>query len=456
MAQTRLFGIPLSLSSGLVESIRDANPWWRGERVANLPLTRRWAYQPIYSRLLGGLSPSVILRGPRQVGKTTLLLQIIHSLLDEDGVDPRRIFRVQFDDLGELSKLKGDQILELSRWYADTILKKTLNQAASEKKPAYIFLDEVQNLSNWAPQLKYLLDITSTRVLVTGSSALRLDLGMDSLAGRVHTLDMSTLFLREIGALRTFGNIEPFLKWNGLAPLKEKKFWLELREFGLQHKSLRDQAFAAFSEYGAYPVAQVNAHRPWEEIADQLNETVIRRAIQHDLRMGVKGRHRDEHLLQEVFRFACRYIGQTPSSDFYIHEMKNVMNANIGWQRILTYLKFLHGTLLIQLIDSLELRLKKRKAQPKACLCDHMLRAAWLQEKVPLTQEGLREFPHLSDLAGHIAESSVGYFLKSITGLDVAYFPERGAEPEVDFIITIGEQRIPVEVKYRQHIDYKE
>lgn len=59
----------------------------------------------------------------------------------------------------------------------------------------------------------------------------------------------------------------------------------------------------------------------------------------------------------------------------------------------------------------------------------------------------------MADLAGHIAESIVGYFLGGIPHLDIAHFPEHGAEPEVDFVLTIGEQRIPVEVKYRQRID---
>jgi predicted AAA+ superfamily ATPase len=59
----------------------------------------------------------------------------------------------------------------------------------------------------------------------------------------------------------------------------------------------------------------------------------------------------------------------------------------------------------------------------------------------------------LGDLAGHIAESVVGYFLGTTPGLELAWFPERGIEPEVDFIITIGEHRIPIEVKYRQRID---
>lgn len=50
----------------------------------------------------------------------------------------------------------------------------------------------------------------------------------------------------------------------------------------------------------------------------------------------------------------------------------------------------------------------------------------------------------------------VGYFFRSVIGLDVAHFPERGAEPEVDFVLTVGEQRIPVEVKYRRRIDYRD
>ena len=172
--------------------------------------------------------------------------------------------------------------------------------------------------------------------------------------------------------------------------------------------------------------------------------------------MGSRGQKRDEHLLEEVFRLACRYIGQSPSQAMYLDEIRRAMNANIGWQRILAYLKFLDGTLLIRLIEPHELRLKRRRGASKLCLCDPMLRAAWLQEIVPLDAPGLASSPHLSDLAGHIAESVVGYFFRSIIGLDVSHFPERKTEPEVDFVLTVGEQRIPVEVKYRRRIDYRD
>lgn len=132
------------------------------------------------------------------------------------------------------------------------------------------------------------------------------------------------------------------------------------------------------------------------------------------------------------------------------------MNANIGWQRILAYLKFLDGTLLIRLIEPMEMRLKKRRGASKLCLCDPMLRAAWLQEVIPLDPDGLAAAPHLYDMAGRIAESVVGYFFRSVIGLDVAHFPERDAEPEIDFVLTVGEQRIPIEVKYRRRIDYRD
>jgi len=441
-----------TLALGLEEDIRNSNPWWRGERPYDLPKMRRWAFKPVLNGLQKGLSPAVVLRGPRQIGKTTLLLQIIDHLLAK-GMSPHRIFRLQFDELPDLQKLEN-AILEISRWFSTNILKKTFNQAAHDGEQAYIFLDEVQNLPDWAPQLKHLVDINPVRVLVTGSSALRIEAGRDSLAGRISTFEMGPLLLREIAELRGFGSIEPFVQFNGLGPLKDKETWRGLVKYGMQHQEVRKEAFLAFSERGAYPVAQARPDQTWEAISTFLNETVIRRAIQHDLRMGPKGQKRDEHLLEEVFRLACRYIGQSPGQTLYLDEIKRAMNANIGWQRVLAYLKFLDRTLLLRLIEPMELRLKKRRGAYKVCLCDHALRAAWLQEVIPLTVEGLAKASHLSDLAGHIAESTVGYFFCSLIGLEVAHFPERGAEPEVDFVLTIGEQRIPVEVKYRSRIEF--
>ncbi|MGH8247511.1 MAG: DUF4143 domain-containing protein, partial [Gammaproteobacteria bacterium] len=156
---------------------------------------------------------------------------------------------------------------------------------------------------------------------------------------------------------------------------------------------------------------------------------------------------------EEVFRLCCRYAGQVTGQSAFVPEIRQALAGNIGWNRILTYMRFLDGTLLIRLIQAMELRLKKRKAPAKICLSDHALRASWLQEMVPLDPAGLNANLHLSDLAGRIAESTLGYFLGSIPHLELAHFPARGAEPEVDFVITVGVKRIPIEVKYRKRID---
>jgi hypothetical protein len=439
------------LGSGAERSLRDANPWWRGERQYAGAAIKRWAYSPVLKGLVRGLAPVTVLRGPRQVGKSTLLNQIIDKLLD-DGVDPRRIFRVQFDDIPGLRSIESP-ILDLAAWYADNILGMSFHAFAREQSgPVYLLLDEVQNLKDWATQVKHLVDLQPARVVVTGSSALRIEAGRDSLAGRVSSVELGPLLLREIAQLRGDHEVAPILPYNGLAPLKEKDFWLSLREEAVKNRDLRDRAFRWLSRFGAYPLAHKSADATWEEVSSQLVETVVRRAIQHDLRVGERGRRRDEALLEEVFRLACRYIGQSPSQALYIDELRRGLHANIGWQRVLTYLKFLDATLLVRLIEPLELRLKKKKGAYKLVLCDHALRAAWLQEQVPIEPDDLLAAPHLADLAGRVAESVAGQFLKSIINLDVKHFPERGAEPEVDFVLTVGEQRIPVEIKYRRRV----
>ncbi len=442
----------ISLPAPVEAFLWDTNPWWRGKPARPVPPFRRWLFEPALQRLKSGLTPVTVLRGPRQVGKTTLQEQLIEHLLEQEKVPADHIFRVQFDEIPSLRGIE-DPILSLCRWFENRVLRSTFNEEARAGRLTFVFLDEVQNLPDWAPQVKALVDHHSVRVLLTGSSALRIEYGRDSLAGRISTLELGPLLLREIAALRGWGEIPPLLSLNGLRNLQESSFWWSLREQGSRYREIRDQAFAAFSERGGYPIAQARADRPWEEIADLLNETIIRRVIQHDLRLGERGRKRDQHLLEALFRLCCRYAGQAPGRPLLVHELQSALAANIGWQRVLAYLRFLNDTLLIRLIEPLELRLKRQKGQPKICLCDLSLRASWLQEMIPLEPEALQRTPHLSDLAGHMAESTVGYFFGNIPGLNIAWFPERGTEPEVDFVLTVGDYRIPVEVKYRRRID---
>ena len=451
MNRQRPIFVDSEISPQLSADLRRMNPWWLGDTIPPQPRMRRHLVTQIRRRLDANIAPIVLVRGSRQVGKTTAQFHIIEDLLKE-GISPTSILRVQFDELESLQKTK-EPILTISDWFQQNITEKNFNALAHDGQKAYLFFDEVQNLDGWHAQLKSLVDNTSVNVIITGSSALRIEMGRDSLAGRISPVEAGVLSLTEIGALRNLDTILPFLPDNGLSSLTDKEFWQDLRSYGQQNSVFRLEAFRRFSERGGYPLVHNRANIDWPLLADQLNETVIKRVIQHDLRVSSHGgRRRDAQLLEELFRLACRYAGQTPTVSMLADESRQSLNANIGSQRVSQYLRFLADTLLIRLIPPLEIRLKRKRGSSKLCLVDHGLRASWLQERIPLTSDGLEKRPELAPLAGHLAESIFGSVVSTIHGLDIAHFPERGTDREVDFVLTAGSQRVPVEIKYQRRI----
>ena len=440
------------LEPELQSKLQTDNPWWRGEAGPVVPAFERDLVAAIRRRLETRIAPVIVVRGPRQVGKTTAQQQLIERLL-RDGVAPRNILRVQFDDLPSLRGWQ-EPILRIVEWYERAILARPLNELARRGEKTYLFFDEVQNLADWAIQLKSLVDSKTTQVVVTGSSALRIEAGKDSLAGRIASLEVGTLSLTEITRLRGESSLQPFHPENGVDVLARKEFWTELAAYGRKNAAARDAAFAHFSARGGYPLAHARADVQWPFIAQQLNETVIDRVIDHDLRVGDRGRKRDPQLLKELFRLACRYAGQSPDIQLFVRETQRALGANVGAQRVRQYLQFLDRALLIRLIEPLEIRLKKARGAPKICLADHALRASWLGEEVPLEPSALVAAPHLTDLAGRIAESATGAYLSTIGGVGLAHFPMRPSEPEIDFVVTVATHRTPIEVKYRRRIGF--
>ena len=120
-------------------------------------------------------------------------------------------------------------------------------------------------------------DFSAVKVVVTGSSALRIERGGHRMAGRMSTLEAGTLSVSEIaefqvGPLEHFPHEESFMQWHRL------EFWQELVEYGRRNAEARDQAFSLFSERGGYPVAHDPSQPPadWPTLARRLNEGVIR------------------------------------------------------------------------------------------------------------------------------------------------------------------------------------
>jgi AAA domain len=76
------------------------------------------------------MTPASVLRGPRRVGKTVLLRQLIAELIAE-GVNPQRILYIAFDELPTLRNL-DEPVLAIARWYEKEVLATTFNAAAHE------------------------------------------------------------------------------------------------------------------------------------------------------------------------------------------------------------------------------------------------------------------------------------------------------------------------------------
>lgn len=127
----------------------------------------------------------VELIGLRRTGKTTLLFQIINHLLAH-RTDPFSIWYFTFDE--EKIKLT-DLFQNFSRQ----------TQSDFKKEKVYIFLDEIQKLSDFQNQLKVYYDLyPNLKFFISGSTSLFIKKKtQESLVGRIISFYLSPLDFRE-------------------------------------------------------------------------------------------------------------------------------------------------------------------------------------------------------------------------------------------------------------------
>ncbi len=450
------------LDATLVAFLEDRNPWWVVKPKFPTERYRRWAYCEVVKRLCTKLAPIVAVRGSRRVGKSVLQAQLIEELLllgrfdpTNRSVDPSRILSVQFDAAPTLGGLSMP-IQSIVRWFEANILKRTLNEASRAGEPAYLFFDEVQDLPDWSVQLKILADHSDARIVVTGSSALRIAAGQDNLAGRMTTIELGPLRLAEVAGIRELPDLPVYAPDAPLEDWKKKDFWLGLIAHGKKHAKLRDEAFRFFSEFGGYPMCHNKAGIDANTLRQQVINEVITKTIQHDPGHRPHAPALDSALIAEVFKIACRYAGRSVLPKRFAEEIQMVLGSPVPDKKITDALSFLADSLLLYRVQPLEMQGKKQAHPPKLCICDHFVRNGVLQETVPLDPIALKGCDEaVSGQVGFVIESVLGYFLKGIPGVELSWFPERANEPEVDFILTIGTNRIPLEVKYRRSVPGK-
>jgi hypothetical protein len=169
-----------------ISELGEQNPWWRDKASINGdPLIMAWEkssfrWRPrIVETFQWDAKVIYSLRGPRQVGKTTLLRLKIRDLLNS-GVDARRIFYWACDQVESFEKLS-------------TIINGYLAWARRfSKEILYLFLDEVSAVKDWQRGIKYLYDMGKLRnclIVLTGSHSLDLVKATESLAGRRGEVD---------------------------------------------------------------------------------------------------------------------------------------------------------------------------------------------------------------------------------------------------------------------------
>jgi len=166
------------------------NEWWKtGAFPADDANLSDWSassfkWRPRLNETIENKEVIYILRGPRRVGKTTLIKLRIRSLL-ESGINPTNILYFPCDAVETPKQLV-------------TVIDNYLNQQRIEENWSYLFIDEISTLKDWQKSIKLLIDAGRFRnctVILTGSHSLDLRVGAESLAGRrgkVETLRYGT------------------------------------------------------------------------------------------------------------------------------------------------------------------------------------------------------------------------------------------------------------------------
>ncbi len=339
-----------------------------------LPEFKRYNVDILFDRLLESQPFIQIVTGPRQIGKTTALLQII-----EKWPGPT-LFAT-----ADAPAPPGPEWIE-QNW-------QTARIKAEEQKPTLLVLDEIQKVRGWDESVKYFWDQSKyqdnpIRVILCGSSSLQIQTGLtESLAGRFELV--------------------PMTHWS----------YLEMRDcFGWDLNT--------YFYHGGYPGAASLIHDS-QRWADYIQQSLVETAIGKDILML----HRVEKpaLLRQLYALSCDYAGQVVSYQKLVGQLHDAGNTTT----LAHYQRLLEGAFLIQGLPKWHgAKLRSRASSPKW----QPRNTALVTSQSGLTFEQWRQEPIRW---GRLVEIAVGAHLINQAdekGYTVHYWRERNKE--VGFIIS--------------------
>jgi predicted AAA+ superfamily ATPase len=321
--------------------------------------------------------------GPRRVGKTYLMYQLINELLTEHKKE--EILFVDFED----NRLVG---VKDSEW--DNLFLAHLEMGYSSLK--YIFFDEIQQMSNWSKFVRRLHNQNKYKIILSGSSSKLLSKEIASeLRGRYKSIFVTPFSFSE------------FLHLKGFAVNQATEFTSKKGELL--------KLFLEYLLYGGYPeIIKEPASSEKKQKAASYYETVFYRDLVE--------RHKITNY--EILELLMNYLINNPTQIFSItgfEKMLKNQQLEISKKTISLFLKYLEEAFFVYSLEEFSYSAKKRLMRPK---------------KVYLIDNGLITFlsVHFSPNNGILLENLVLGQLKR-TEKTVFFFNEK---KECDFIIKEG------------------
>lgn len=335
---------------------------------------------------------SILLLGPRQVGKTTLVKDCL------DGLAPLLVYPLQ--DPRIRLELEADP-------------GRLIQQVEASPKPPLVFLDEAQKVPELFDAVQYLIDEGKGRFVITGSSARKLRRrGTNLLPGRVRSFRLDPLTWGELGWLKSSG--ERLFSQENLNSFKKYSF---------------DQALV----FGTLPgiVSQPDDSERSDILksytAIYLEEEIRAEALSR--KIGAFGR---------FLELAARESGGSPNLSALSRE------AGVSVPTVKEFYTILEDTLIAERVEPFMRKARKRiLATPRYYFFDLGVRNALA--RLPLKLELVN-----AD-AGRLFEHAVILeIIRRIRCLRLdwrVYYWRTSAGAEVDCIIDTGERLIPIEIK---------
>ena len=328
-----------------------------------------------------------IILGPRQVGKTTMAMQILEKF---------SAFPQHFATGDELHAQSHEWISQ--QW----MIARNLSKEAAQK--TFLVIDEIQKVPDWASIVKKLWDEDQRKshdlaVLLLGSSQMLLQKGMtESLAGRFEMTYVT--------------------HWN----YQEMKSAFNL--------TLDEYIF-----YGGYPGA-VEYVSDWQRWRTYILHSLIETTVAKDIFFT----HRIDKpfLFRRMFQFACQYSGQIPSYQKMIGQLQDAGNTTT----LANYLSILDHTALVGGLEKYSgQKVRQRASSPKLQVHNMALKSSMQNDDFKSIRSASKEW-------GRWVESAIGAHLlaqKHTAHIEVMYWKE--GNYEVDFVIVQGKKILALEVK---------